>query len=87
MGEQKKVVIGGKPSRRIDTDAGAAEAWVAKAHAAPAAAGPASMKRLTIDVPEDLHTRIKVQCAQKGVKMADVIRSLLAEHFPEAPRD
>jgi hypothetical protein len=87
MGEQKRVVIGGKPSRRTDADAGAAEAWMAKAQAAQAAAGPAAMKRFTIAVPEDLHTRIKVQCAQKGVKMADVIRALLAERFPETPCD
>jgi hypothetical protein len=42
------------------------------------------MKRLTIDVPASLHSRIKVQCAQSGQKMADVIRALLAEHFPDA---
>lgn len=41
-----------------------------------------SMKRLTFDVSSDLHTRIKVQCAQKGVKLADEIRLLLEEHFP-----
>ncbi len=31
-------------------------------------------KRLTVDVPEALHHRIKVQCAIHGVNMADVVR-------------
>ena len=39
------------------------------------------MKRLTIDIPGDLHTRIKMQCAARGRKMADEIRVLLEEHF------
>jgi len=35
------------------------------------------MKRLTIDIPAELHTATKVACAQRGAKMADVIRELL----------
>src|SRR5262249_24928698 len=31
--------------------------------------------RFTIDVPLDLHSRIKVACAARGVKMADVLRT------------
>jgi len=40
------------------------------------------MKRLTLDIPEGLHRRIKSQCAARGVKMVDVIRELLEENFP-----
>lgn len=40
-----------------------------------------AMKRLTIDVPARLHTRIKSQCAIRGVKMADEVRELLEKHF------
>jgi len=40
-----------------------------------------AMKRLTIDIPEELHTRVKMQCAARGRKMADEIRALLEEHF------
>jgi hypothetical protein len=36
----------------------------------------------TFDISTDLHTRIKVQCAMKGVKVADELRQLLEEHFP-----
>lgn len=38
-------------------------------------------KRLTIDVTESLHKRIKAQCAMRGTKMADVIRDLLEKEF------
>jgi predicted DNA binding CopG/RHH family protein len=40
-----------------------------------------AMKRLTIDIPASLHSRVKVACAQRGVKMADEIRELLEAHF------
>lgn len=40
------------------------------------------MKRLTIDVPDTLHRRIKAQCANRGVKMNEEIRALLEQHFP-----
>lgn len=41
------------------------------------------MKRLTIDVSESLHKRIKTHCAANGVIMADEIRALLEERFPQ----
>jgi predicted HicB family RNase H-like nuclease len=40
------------------------------------------MKRFTIDVPESLHRRIKVECASRGVKMADYLRQTLEKLFP-----
>lgn len=40
------------------------------------------MKRFTIDVPRGLHTRIKTECARRGVKMADMLRELLEQQFP-----
>ena len=39
------------------------------------------MKRLTIDVSADLHSAIKVDCARRGVKMADAIRNILRNEF------
>lgn len=44
---------------------------------------PASgkMKRLTIDVPQELHSKIKVACALRGAKMADEIRAILEREF------
>lgn len=56
------------------------ESWVL-AHPLPAGL---PTKRLTVDVPETLHRRIKIQCAQHGVNMADVVRELLEQRFPQA---
>ena len=42
------------------------------------------MKRLTIDVPSELHANVKAGCAQQGIKMADAIRKLLEEKFGNA---
>jgi hypothetical protein len=42
---------------------------------------PEEMKRFTIDVPADLHRRIKTTCAANGTSMADEIRAMLEEKF------
>ena len=72
----KRVSITSKPTPRA-TEA-TADDWVNNRGAAPE-----EMKRLTFDVPESLHRRIKVACAKKGVKMADDLRELLERHYPE----
>jgi hypothetical protein len=62
-----------------------AEAWVqnrGEATVTPLTAPAEPMKRFTIDVSEGLHKRIKMQCAARGQKMADVIRELLEREFP-----
>ena len=38
-------------------------------------------KRLNIDVPVDLHGKIKSGCALKGVKMVDEINRILEREF------
>lgn len=45
---------------------------------------PVRMKRFTIDVPADLHARVKVACARRGAKMADEVRRLLEQEFVES---
>ena len=45
-------------------------------------AKPVQMKRFTLDVPLELHTRIKTQCASEGLKMTDVLREMLELRFP-----
>ena len=50
----------------------------------PSAAAQQATRRFTIDVPIDLHSRIKVECARRGLKMADVLRELLEREFPPA---
>jgi len=58
--------------------------WVGDVSVAPEQkpAKPVPMKRLTLDVPADLHRRIKSECACEGFKMADVLREMLETRFP-----
>jgi predicted DNA binding CopG/RHH family protein len=57
----------------------------AKTAIAPAPPSPVeAMKRFTIDVPNELHRRIKTQCAMRGAKMADVLREILEREFPKS---
>ena len=60
----------------------AAEAWVGTPEAVKTVQPDVPTKRLTVDVPEDLHRRIKVDCARNGVQISDVVRDLLAKEFP-----
>lgn len=48
---------------------------------APVEEAQVEMKRLTIDIPVELHRRVKSQCATRGMKMADVVRDLLDREF------
>ncbi len=59
----------------------AADKWVGERTAKPAPAGP--IKRLTIDLELDKHTRFKVLCAENGLKMADEIRTLIERRIAE----
>jgi hypothetical protein len=43
------------------------------------------MRRLTIDVPDSLHIRIKVTCTLRKQKIADAIRELLEREFAHMP--
>jgi hypothetical protein len=60
-----------------------ADDWVQAAGARDGGSA-APMKRFTIDVPVELHRRVKAACAQRGLKMADVLRDLLEREFPAA---
>ena len=41
-------------------------------------------KRLTLDLEEDLHRRIKVACSIRGSTMVEEITKLLKKEFPAA---
>ena len=41
------------------------------------------MKRFTIDVPVELHLRLRAACAKRGLKPSSVLRDLLEREFPE----
>ncbi len=73
----KKTVAFKRPSSPVQEDA-----WVGAGadNSAPVTpSGP--MKRLTIDIPLELHRQVKRECADRGIKMADIVRDLLAKEF------
>ena len=80
-----KSVSFARPARKTQPDA---DSWVsgAGAEAPTAPAKPAKvsvpMKRLTLDIPEELHRRVKSGCASRGEKIADVVRRYLDAEFP-----
>jgi hypothetical protein len=80
----KKVTFSPKPASTLPPNA---DTWVTGAVDSEANKPPSQptekLKRFTFDVPESLHRRIKAQCAAKGVDMAEEMRHLLLEHFPE----
>ncbi len=39
------------------------------------------MKRLTLDIPEELHRSIKLKAVTQGVSMVDLLRTLLEENY------
>ena len=41
----------------------------------------AKMKRLTLDLPEELHRVIKINAAKEGMTMAEKLRALLSKYY------
>lgn len=41
-----------------------------------------NMKRMTLDIPKDLHRRIKQACAARDSRMVEEIRRILEREFP-----
>jgi hypothetical protein len=41
--------------------------------------------RVTFDLDEELHRRMKTYCSSNGRKMVDEVRELFENHFPELP--
>lgn len=71
----KKVTIGAKPSaatKKLTPDE-----WVESGQT-----DRQETTRFTIDIPTELHARIKSQCALRKVKMKEEIQALLEKHFP-----
>ncbi len=74
----KKIAFGPRPSAALPPSA---DSWVASRGGEPASAVVEKpvMKRLTIDLPADVHARLKAQCAMRGTKMVDEIRQAVEE--------
>jgi hypothetical protein len=76
----KKVAFTTKPAPAPTTNvptAEAADAWVSNRDADP----NVLKKRLTLDIPADLHRRIKTSCAMRGTKMVEELIVLINAHY------
>jgi len=58
------------------------DAWIESRNKPAAPAEPT--KRLTVDIPQSLHKRIRLACIERDEVMADAIRRILQKAFPEA---
>lgn len=78
----KKITFAAKPNPK---QAASADKWVDNRTTIETAEASETMpmKRLTFDIPEPLHRRIKTQCASQGIRMTDELRLLLEKRFPE----
>ena len=72
----KKVTFTPKPT--VNKSRPTADDWVQQK---PLIEG--KMKRLTIDLPESLHTRVKSQCVLRGTTMLQIVRDFLEREFPQ----
>ena len=45
------------------------------------------MKRLTVDVSDDFHRRVKVKATQEGKTISDVLRELLQRWLEEEKKE
>lgn len=70
----KKINMSARPKVSPDADK-----WVESRSVPKPSAPDVPMKRLTIDVPAELHTHLKVMCASRGERMADVLRRLIEQ--------
>lgn len=75
----KRVPINLRPGAEKTADAWVTDATPAAVPAPAEPEAPVITKRLTIDVPMTLHRQLKVKAAMEGVKMADLVRSWIAE--------
>lgn len=71
----KKITIGTKPVSKPIPVVG--DDWVENRESGQGE----SMKRLTIDIPESLHRKIKAQCALRGTKISDELRELFLQKY------
>ena len=73
--EEKTVV-----EQPLSVEGNSAES-VTKAQSKAAKMDPGAMKRLTLDIPETLHRRIKGRAVMEGVTMVNMLRELLQETY------
>lgn len=82
----KKVAFGAKPTPKA---APASIDELVRSRAEGSAANETKTgegtRRVSVDLPMSLHTKLKLHCVQNGVLMADYLRELITKHF-DAPK-
>jgi hypothetical protein len=77
---QKKITMTARPSAASPQ----ADSWVKDKALQGTPTGPT--KRLTIDIPEDQHTRFKSLCAIHKTKMVEEVTRFIAQRISELER-
>jgi uncharacterized NAD-dependent epimerase/dehydratase family protein len=81
MANKKTVTISAKPSSPVSAPV-QIDRWVSAGEASNGDASQSvKMKRLTLDISEDLHKAIKTRAVVEGVPMANMLRSLLEQYY------
>ena len=82
----KKVVPMPSRSKKKETDAidalMATRSETSESQEAKTQKSDTKMSRLTFELPQELHQRLKVGCAQEGVKMNALLSELIENRFP-----
>jgi hypothetical protein len=67
----------------------AADAWVTEQTVAPAARAPAKpvstgrMRKLTVDVPDELYRRVRIGLAKEDRNLTELVNEFLLTRFPK----
>ncbi|AYN20460.1 chromosome partitioning protein ParB [Alcaligenes aquatilis] len=77
----KRITIGARPPTNPY-----AEAWIRQGDTADLQKGDLYTARLTIDITPAMRARIKVSAFTQGVTVAELLRGLLEQSFPEKPQ-
>ncbi len=77
MAEKKVSITSPRRSSSAQASAQRADSWVQDKADEP-------VKRLTIELPARLHARVKAECALRGIKMKDLVRTLLEQECATA---
>lgn len=75
----KKIAMTARPQAVVSPQA---DKWVSDQPPAAEPTGPT--KRLTVDVPENNHTRFKALCAMQRRKMAEEVNAFITQRIAEA---
>lgn len=82
---EKKEAIPPRPHRKSLPET--PDDWVEHRNAQPKQTPPApafqGVKRITVEVPPDLHLKIKTYCVANGKNIADEVRAMLTDRFKD----